>query len=82
MSKQIDLVAYRAELQQKIEAIDLILGGASSAGSPARRGRAASTRTRSGKRGRRTMSPAARARLAAIARARWKKARLSGKSHL
>jgi hypothetical protein len=80
MSKQIDLVAYRAELQQKIEAIDLILGGTPASSSAAWSGPAA--RKTAPRRGRRTMSAAAKARLSAIARARWKKARLAGKSHL
>jgi hypothetical protein len=76
MSKQIDLVSYRAELQQKIEAIDLLLGASS------RYTARSSTRPAGGGGKRGPMSPAARARLAAIARARWRAAKSSGRSRL
>ena len=79
MSKPIDLVAYRAELQRKIAAIDVILGrgGAIVASSASQGGRVS---TFGGPR--RKMSAAAKARLAAIARARWRAAKQSGKKHL
>lgn len=76
--KAIDLHAYRAELQQKIEAIDVLLGGYSGSGVRRTNGTAKTTAGR----GKRTMSPAARAKLAAIARARWKKAKAAGKKAL
>ena len=71
--KPIDLVRYRAELQEKINAIDTILGdhGSSSA--------MGNTTTKGG---RKPWSEAAKMRLAAIARARWKKAKKSGKNSL
>jgi hypothetical protein len=72
MNKQINLPAYRAELQRKIEAIDLILGNA-----PTRSSGISATRS-----GRRGWSEAAKLRLAAIARARWKKAKAAGKNAL
>jgi hypothetical protein len=78
MNKTIDLQAYRAELQQKIQAIDLLLGGY--VGNGVRR-ITPSTKTKGGH-GKRTMPAAARARLAAIARARWKKVKAAGKKAL
>jgi hypothetical protein len=71
MNKQINLQAYRVELQRKLEAIDLILGNTAARGSGATTGS-----------GRRGWSEAAKLRLAAIARARWKKARAAGKNAL
>jgi len=82
MSKQIDLVSYRAELQRKLEAVNELLGVS---GGRAYGRRAYATRTAArgpGRSGQRKMSAAGRARLAAIARARWRKARLAGKSRL
>jgi hypothetical protein len=68
MSNMIDLISYRAELQRKVEAIDLLLGGGSG------NGRTISEASAAG----RKMSAAGRARIAAAARARWARARGSG----
>ena len=69
MSKTIDLISYRADLQRQIEAIDLLLGGSTIGnGRTARRASPASNRMG---RTKRRMSAAGRARIAAGARARW-----------
>ena len=74
----IDLENLRSELHKKIEAIDLLLGR-TIVGRVIKR---AKKIHRARKAGRRKMSAAGRARLAAFARARWKKARAAGKSTL
>src|ERR1700704_5283957 len=64
MSNIIDLVSYRAELQRKVEAIDLLLGGSTGNGaSPASHKTNAPAKRR--------ISAAGRARIAAAARGRW-----------
>src|SRR5882724_6800076 len=80
MSKAIDLVSYRADLQRKIEAIDLLLGGSVIGnGHAARR----TSRAFNGRRStaRRKMSAAGRARIAAGARARWAKVKGAGRTN-
>ncbi len=74
----IDLENLRSELHKKIEAIDLLLGR-TIVGRVIKR---AKKIHHARKAGRRKMSAAGRARLAAFARARWKKARAAGKSTL
>lgn len=74
---------HAADIQEKIESLNSelasILGGGSGVGNGIkRRGRPPG----SGKKGKRTMSPAARARIAAAARARWRKAKAAGKNRL
>jgi len=75
-----DLLAYRAELQRKLDAVDAILsdmtGGSVRSTAP--------TRSPNGRRkvGKRTMSAAGRARIAAAARLRWKKIKAAGKNRL
>ena|SRR5437899_2844476 len=77
MNKTIDLVSYRADLQRKIEAIDVLLGGSViSNGHATHRTNQASNGTRGT--GRRKMSAAGRARIAAGARARWAKVKVKG----
>ena len=78
MNNGIDLTAYRAELHQKIEAIDLLLGA--TLARPVRRitPRRASTASRP----RSKMSAAGRARIAAAARARWRRAKAAGRNAL
>ena len=78
MSSQINLEALRAELNRKLEAIDLLLGK-TIGGRIIKRARKIHYARKAG---RRKMSAAGRARLAAYARARWKKARAQGKSTL
>ena len=77
MSKPIDLLAYRSELQRKIVAIDVILGR-----TPGADGSTANRPAGPGFGVGRKMSDAAKARLAAIARARWKAAKSAGRKHL
>src|SRR5439155_26573055 len=80
MNKTIDLVSYRADLQRKIEAIDVLLGGSViSNGHAAHRTNQASNGTRGT--GRRKMSAAGRARIAAGARARWAKVKGAGRNN-
>jgi hypothetical protein len=63
-------------LQRKIDAIDLLQGGNYS------RSNGVNGAKRGPKPGRRTMSSAARARIAAAARLRWKKAKAAGRNAL
>lgn len=78
--KTTDLVELRAELQRKIEAIDLILGH--EVPTPKKRmGRPPGT-GKSTPKGKRRMSAAGRAKIAAAAKARWAKIKAAGKSHL
>lgn len=79
MSRIIDLEAYRAELQQKIKAIDVLLGRDSNGNGKLVR-RTGITKSRS--QVKRRMPAAARAKLATIARARWKKAKAAGRAAL
>ena len=72
-----------AEIQDQIETLQSqlskILGGGSEVGNGVKRlGRPPG----SGKKGKRKMSPAARARIAAAARLRWKKAKAAGRNSL
>lgn len=73
--KTTDLSRLRNELQSKIDAIDLILGDLP----PARH---ISSAANGEARPKRTMSAAGRAKLRAIAKARWAKARKEGKKAL
>ena len=80
----VGIFAYRAQLQAKLDAVDAIIndmGGTATNRTNTRKpaGKPAATNRR---RGKRKMSAAARARLAAIARARWKKVKAQGKSAL
>jgi hypothetical protein len=79
-----DIFAYRAQLQAKLDAVDAVIndmGGTATNRTNRRKptGKPAATNR---SRGKRKLSAAARARLAAIARARWKKANAAGKSAL
>ena len=73
-----------ADIQDKIETLQSELasilggGGTGVANGAKRIGRPPG----SGKKGKRTMSPAARARIAAAARLRWKKAKAAGRNSL
>ncbi len=74
-----DLLAYRAELQRKLDAVNAVIadmtGGSISTTTV--------TRSTNGRRKtKRTMSAAGRAKIAAAARLRWKKARAAGKNRL
>jgi len=69
-----------AALKERIEELQSELSRLLGSGGGASGGRL--TSTVSSGRGRRRMSAAARARLAEIARARWKKAKAAGKSRL
>jgi hypothetical protein len=73
-----DLISYRNELQRKLDAVNSVIADiGSSIPSPAH------VRSTNGRRkGKRQMSAAGRARIAAAARARWKKAKAAGRSSL
>src|SRR5882672_2564980 len=80
MSKTIDLISYRADLQRQIEAIDLLLGGSTLGNGRTARG-ASPASNRMGGKTRRKMSAAGRARIAAGARARWAGVKRGGRSN-
>ena len=77
-----------ADIKDKIDALQdqlsKLLGGSSNGVATGRRGRTAAktTSAKPVKRGRRKMSAAAKARLSAMAKARWKKAKAQGKKSL
>jgi hypothetical protein len=70
---------HAAEIKDKIETLEGELAALLNGTAPAKRlGRPPA----SGKKGKRTMSAAGRARIAAAARARWKKAKAAGRNSL
>ena len=76
-----DIYAYRAQLQAKLDAVDAIIadmGGTATNSKPKRKPATGNGR----KKGKRTMSAAARKRLSEIAKARWKKTRAEGRKAL
>ena len=79
MSKTIDLISYRADLQRQIEAIDLLLGGTTLGNGRTARG-ASPASNRMG-RTKRKMSAAGRARIAAAARKRWAGVKRGGRTN-
>ena len=73
-----DLISYRNELQRKLDAVNSVIadmGGSIPSPAPKH-----STNGR--RKGRRHMSAAGRARIAAAARLRWKKIKAAGKNRL
>ncbi len=94
----VDQLQRAIEIKEQIESLEAELGQllGSAPAAPRRRGRPPGRRgpgrplgsghqaavTRPGRRGRRKMSPAARARLAEMARRRWAKAKAAGRSKL
>jgi len=76
-----DLLAYRAELQRKLDAVNAVI--ADMTGSSAQAAPITPTRSTNGRKSvKRKMSAAGRARIAAAARLRWKKAKAAGKNRL
>ena len=78
-----DIHAYRAQLQAKLDAVDAVIadmGGTATATNSKRIRKPATGKGR--RKGKRTVSAAARKRLSEIAKARWKKAKTAGKKAL
>ena len=71
-----DLIGYRNELQRKMDAINVLLGGTYN-------GNGVVARKQLGRRKvKRTMSAAGKAKIAAAARKRWRKAKAAGRNYL